>query len=478
LKDNSNKNKKAQTPPKAINWITMALLTTVAVASIRGLPAMAPYGLASILLYVIPAVVFLIPTALVSAELASGWEGGVFGWVNAAYGGNAGMFAIWQQWVQNVVWFPAQLAFFAAALAYIFDPGLANNGLFVGIVIIAVYWIANHLALRGVETFSQVGSKGLIVGTLIPVLVLVVLAVVFISTGGKSYITGSEASFIPVWAGFASIVLIISNFLSYAGMEMNAVHVTDMHNPEKTFPKAMLLACILILLVFIPGTLAISVCLPASGINLTTGVLQAFDVMFSYVGIAWGTHVMAALIVIGILASVVIWIPGPSKGLLLVGQEGYLPQWFQKINKNGMQENILLVQGIAVTVLALFFAFIPSVQEAFWILSAMCVQLYLIMYVMMFLSAMRLRKTEPDKKRGFRVPAMGVVASLGLIASVLAFVIGFFQPAGANLNPFVYAGILLGGILLLGTWPLFINKYKKPEWDLRQKEKTESNQGT
>ncbi|MFA7304308.1 MAG: amino acid permease, partial [Methanoregula sp.] len=81
-------------PTKAISWITMALLTTCAVASIRGLPAMAPYGLASILLYLVPAIVFLIPTALIAAELASSWEGGVFGWVKAAYGDRAGFFAI------------------------------------------------------------------------------------------------------------------------------------------------------------------------------------------------------------------------------------------------------------------------------------------------------------------------------------------------------------------------------------------------
>ena len=56
----------------------LAMLTVVAVASLRSLPAMADYGLASILLYLIPAVVFLVPTALVAAELATGWKGGVY----------------------------------------------------------------------------------------------------------------------------------------------------------------------------------------------------------------------------------------------------------------------------------------------------------------------------------------------------------------------------------------------------------------
>ena len=127
----------------------MALLTTTAVASVRGLPAMAPYGLASIFLYVLPAIVFLVPVSLVAAELASGWDGGIFGWVKAAYGDRMGFVAVWQQWMQNVVWFPAQLAFMAGALAYIVNPSLGSNGVFVGATILVVYWGRDpHLAAR------------------------------------------------------------------------------------------------------------------------------------------------------------------------------------------------------------------------------------------------------------------------------------------------------------------------------------------
>ena len=80
----------------------LAMLTVVAVASLRSLPAMADYGLASILLYLIPAVVFLVPTALVAAELATGWKGGVYVWVREAFGNRIGFLAIWLQWIQNV----------------------------------------------------------------------------------------------------------------------------------------------------------------------------------------------------------------------------------------------------------------------------------------------------------------------------------------------------------------------------------------
>ena len=450
---------------KAISWTTMAILTATAVASVRGLPAMAVYGWGSIGLYIIPAILFMVPIALVAAELASGWKGGVFVWVKEAYGDRIGFSAIWQQWIQNVVWYPAQLAFFASALAYVFDPALANNGVFTGAVILVVYWLSTLIAFRGVEAFAAVGSKGFIAGTIIPAAGLVIFALLFMMKGGQSDLTPvSQAQFLPTFTGIASIVLIVSNFLSYAGMEMNAVHVNDMDNPGKNFPKAIGLATIVILLVFIFPTLAISVGVPSSSINLTQGVLQAFDVFFSYLGIPWGTTVMALLIVVGILASVVTWIPGPSRGLLLVGKEGYLPVALQKTNKQGMQVNIMIVQGIIVTVLALLFALSSSVQSVFWIFSAMAVQLYLIMYMIMFLAAMRLRKTKPDVERGFKTPAMSLVGWVGFFASLAAFLIGFVEPSGNSFPQMTYTLILVVGIIVLGCGPFILYALRKPSW--------------
>jgi putative glutamate/gamma-aminobutyrate antiporter len=430
---------------------------------------MAPYGLASILLFVIPAIVFLVPTALVAAELASGWKGGIFRWIQAAYGDQAGFFAIWQQWMQNVVWYPAQLAFFAAALAYIFSPSLATNGVFVGITILVTYWLATLLALKGLNTAAWIGSKGLIVGTLIPALVLVVLAIIFVSTGGHSQMAVGKASdWFPAWTGFASIVLIVSNFLAYAGMEMNAVHVGDMKDPGKGYPKAMLLASGLILLIFIPPTLSIAVAVPAKGIDLTAGVMQAFDVFFKHLHMVWFTKVLCVFIVIGILAMVVNWIAGPSRGLLLVGEDGFLPLWLQKLNKNKIQVNILIAQGGIVSLLALIFALLPSVQSAFWLIVTMAIQLYLMMYMLMFLAAMRLRKKAPDVERGYRVPAMRLFGWTGFFASLLAFLLGFVVPSGQNLNQALYIVALLVGIVLLGCGPFIFYRLRKPDWKTDQ----------
>jgi hypothetical protein len=62
-----------------LTWLTLAFMTTSSVASLRAAPTMAVYGLACVFLY-------LLPTALVSAELASGWDGGVYNWVSQGLG--------------------------------------------------------------------------------------------------------------------------------------------------------------------------------------------------------------------------------------------------------------------------------------------------------------------------------------------------------------------------------------------------------
>ena len=71
---------------------------------------------------------------------------------------------------------------------------------------------------------------------------------------------------------------------------------------------------------------------------------------------------------------------------------------------------ILAAQGAVITVIALLYAFIPSVSRAYWVFAVMATQVYLIMYVLMFIAAMRLRRSQPDHKRGYRAPARACCA--------------------------------------------------------------------
>lgn len=275
----------------------LAMLTVVAVASLRSLPAMADYGLASILLYLIPAVFFLVPAALVAAELATGWKGGVYVWVREAFGNRFGFLAIWLQWIQNVVWYPIQIAFIAVSLSYVFGAGnLGNNGVYIAAVIIVLYWISTMVALRGGNLFAKVGSISGLIGTLFPALLLIVFGAIWLGTGEPMHTSMHASALLPPWTGIASIVLIVSNVLAYAGMEVNAVHANDMKNPGHQFPRAIALATALILLVFILPTLAIAFAVPHRELGLIDGINLAFKEFFDHFGMSWGTPIISLLI--------------------------------------------------------------------------------------------------------------------------------------------------------------------------------------
>ena len=216
---------------------------------------------------------------------------------------------------------------------------------------------------------------------------------------------------LPQFAGLASLVLIVNNFLSYAGMEVNAVHVKSMKNPGKEFPKAMFIAMPLVVAIFVLPALAISWVVPSAELTLTGGVMQAFTAFFTHFNVEWLTPILGIMLITASLGGMMAWLAGPSKGLLLIGRkEGYLPPFFQKVNAAGIQVNILFVQGAIVSVIALMFALIPNVSSVYWIFSVITTQVYLIMYFLMFISVMRLRRTQPDHPRGYRAPMVFVLA--------------------------------------------------------------------
>ena len=176
---------------------------------------------------------------------------------------------------------------------------------------------------------------------------------------------------------------------------------------------------------------------------------------------------IAVALAVGALAGMMSWLDGPSEGLLLIGREqGFLPPYFQRVNGKGIEVRILAAQGSVITVIGVLYAFIPSVSHAYWIFAAMATQVYLIMYVLMFLAAMRLRRAQPDHPRGYRAPALGLLCVLGALSSVAALVIGFIPPAQfGHSNPLVYAAVILAGVLAIGIVPpLLLDRLRKPGW--------------
>lgn len=475
---------------KSIGWLTLSFMMVAAVASIRSLPAMAVYGLGSVFLYLLPAAVFFVPVALVASELATGWNGGLYGWVKQAFGNKWGFFAIWYLWMNVMTWYPTVLAFGASTVAYLFNPDLANNGFFIATVIIVLYWISTLVALGGLSALSKLSSWFMILGTLFPAAVLIVLGAIWLLTGRPSaapltlgalvpdifsststVVAGHHRNAAEYWKEFSGmlggLVLVVGNFLAYAGIEMNAIHARSLANPQKQMPRAIAIAAILIVLIFIPPTLAISFVVPSDSTSLTAGVMQAYTEFFTRFNILWADKIMAVLLIFGALGGVLTWTAGPSSGLLMVARSGTMPRWWQSTNAKGVQQNILIVQAVIVTLLALIYVVVPDVSTAFWILSAIAAQIYLTVYIFMFLSALRLRQTQPNIQRGFVCPAIKFWAVLGLIASVLALLLGFVPPNQFKaMSPMLYEGILFGGLILFGIPPFIFYANRKRDWQM------------
>ncbi len=443
------------------------MMTVGSVGYLGSAPATAVLGLASVFLYVLPAVVFLLPVSLIAAELASGWPGGVYNWVREGISAPMGLLAVWCEFSQTIFYYPALLAYVGSTLAYVIDPPLAGNGVYNAVVIIVLFWGGVLVSSRGVALVAELSSGGTIIGTLIPGAILVALGVAYLLQGHHSAAPINAHHLLPAWNGLASIVLVVNSFFTYAGVEVNAVHVDELRNPGRDYPRSIFLATALVLAVFIFPTLAIAWLVPSQRISFTAGVMQAFDSLLTHYGVAFAVPLIAIALAVGALAGMMAWLDGPSEGLLRIGREqGFLPPYFQKVNGKGIEVRILAAQGTVITVIALLYAFVPSVSRAYWIFAAMATQVYLIMYVLMFVAAMKLRRSQPDHPRGYRAPALGLLCLLGAVSSVAALVIGFVPPSQfGHLNPLTYAVVILAGILAIGIVPpLLLDRLRKPGW--------------
>ncbi len=459
-----------------LSVMTLAIMNVTAVVSLRGLAAEAEYGLSSAFYYLFAAVVFLIPTAMVAAELAAMFatkQGGVFRWVGEAFGPRAGFVAIFLQWIQSTIWYPTVLTFGAVSIAFIGmnqtqDMALASNKVFTLAVVLAIYWVATFVALKGLSWVGKISKWGGMIGTIIPAALLILLGVLYIATGGKNQMDLSTG-FFPDLKHFDNLVLASSIFLFYAGMEMMGIHVMDVENPTRNYPKAIIIGALMTVSIFVLGTFALGLVIPTNEINLTQSLLIGFDRYFDYLHLSWAKPVIAVCLMLGVLAGVLTWVAGPSRGIFDVGKAGYLPPFFQRTNKAGVQRNILLVQGCIVTCLAMLFVVMPSVQSFYQILSQLTVLLYLIMYMLMFSAAIVLRYKLKDTPRPFRLGKgnglMWFLASLGFCGAMLAFVLSFVPPSQiATGSKTVWYAVLIIGCLVVVTTPFVIYAMRKPSW--------------
>ena len=446
-----------------IGVIALTLLIAGAIDSIRNLPATALFGSTLIFFFIFSALVFLIPAALVSAELTSTntEEGGIFVWVRSALGNHVGFLAIWLQWINTMIWYPTILSFIAGTLTYFVDPALAQDKMYLISVILIVFWIMTVINLKGLSLSSHVASFCAIVGMIVPMGLIITLAAIWIFSGNPIHVSFTAANMLPSLSHTDNWISLTAIMTAFLGMELATVHVKEVRNAQKNFPKALIFAVILILITMIAGALSIAIVLPQNKIDLVDGVMQAFSAFLNAYHLHWMTPVLVVMILLGSLGSMINWIISPAKGLFQAAEQGYLPAGLAKKNSKNVPANILILQAILVSVLCLVFLLMPSVNGSYWLLTDLSTQLYMFMYVLMFIAALVLKHRPHHVSRAtFLIPGkkLGgwITCLLGLLGCTLTIIVGFFPPASLNVGGAAHYEIVFTTGLIVMSLPALL----------------------
>lgn len=444
-------------------YISVLALTMMNVSMVAGLAndvQQSFYGLASVTYFAIGAICFFIPTALVAAELASGWSnrGGIFRWVGEGLGKGWGLTCLFILWFQTMLNFGMGMPSFTATIMFYtpnYDAAVKfaqnpQHELLIMTGWIILYWVLAYLATKGVKTFSNLAKYGVIIGSLIPLAVMVILAIVWVAQGHTPAIPMTPKDLIPKWNGMSTLALAAGVFFSYTGIDMNAAHVKQLKHPEKGFTKAMFISIILAFLIFVVGTVIIAMIIPEKQINVLYTLYSVFRILGSTIGMPWLYMVLVWALLCNTIAMVVTNMAGPSFMLGQAGGSGFLPHWLQEKNKHNMPAHLMYTQIAGMTIIAYLVKLIPNVEGFVILLTQTITVLYMIYYILMFTAFLRLRYDQPNRPRSFKVPGgmvgAWIVAGIGLISSVFAIVLAIYPPAQVKSevgSPAIYISVIV-----------------------------------
>ncbi|HSW93495.1 MAG TPA: amino acid permease [Gammaproteobacteria bacterium] len=450
---------------KSLTIFKLVMMSVITIDSLKNLPANAQYGSGLLFFYLIATVAFFIPSALVAAELATGWPetGGVYIWVREAFGKRMAFVAVWTQWLYQLIWYPTILSFIAVTIAWFFSPEIAQHKWYVLSTILGVFWIATFISCAGLKVSSYVSIVSALVGVIIPMLFISLLGIYWVISGHASQIHFTLHSTVMNIFNEDNFRLFVNLLFSLMGIEMVAVHASDVKNPARDYPKAIILSAIIILATVIPSSLAIATVISPHEISLTAGVIEAFTIFLGAFHLEWLKTAVILCVSIGSFGIFMIWVLSSTRCLLIAANDDSLPRILQKTNDQEMPVALLLIQGVIFTFLCSAFILMPSVNSAFWLLTASSAQLALIYYVFLFAAGLALRYKKPDVERPFRVgksPAwLWGICVLAMITCLASIIFGFLPPPDISKHQIIFYEIALF-LLMSGSFVSALMTYQ------------------
>jgi len=465
----SNSTAPASNPARQLGLFGFFSITASMVMAVYEYPTFATSGFSLVFFLLVGGLLWFIPVALCSAEMATveGWEeGGVFAWVSNTLGERWGFAAISFTYLQISVGFIPMLYFILGALSYVLNwPELNTDPLIKTVAGLVIVWFLAFTQLGGTKYTARIAKAGFLGGILLPAAILVVLALLHLASGAKMEIAMSAQTFFPDFTQINTLVVLVAFILSYMGVEASATHVNEMKNPSRDYPLAMFLLMLAAIGLSSIGGLSVAAVIPQNEINLSAGVVQTFQALISGYGphLEWAVRIIAAILMLGVVAEITSWIVGPSRGMYVTAQKGILPKSMAKVNENGVPVPLVIFQlSITTVMLSVFTMGGGGNNMSFLIALALTVVLYLMTYFLLFLGYMNLVLKHPEKKRGYHVPGgtplKMLIAISGFAISALAFVISFFPPSSLTTldSERTYIALLIVSFLVILAIPFIL----------------------
>jgi amino acid transporter len=421
---------------RAMGFWDVLLFNIAAVLGPRWIASAAHNGTSSISLWVLAAVLFFLPTALIIIELSTRYpaEGGLYVWSKEAFGDFHGFVAGWAYWSYTVFYFPGLLTASVAMSVYIGGPkywALAKDPhylLWSSMALLAVAVILNIIGLNIGKWLQNAGG----VSTYLPLLMLIGIgAYLGLHRGSATHFSFQNIlphlnlDTVNYWSQIA---------FAFTGMELVCAMSEEIRDPRKTFPRAIYASAALIALIYIAGTMAVLVIQPATGTDTRSGVFQGISGGAATLGIAWFGVIAALLVTVGNAGGVGATVAGVARVPFVAGIDHYLPSFFGKIHPKWKTPYIaILIQaGISGIILALS-QYKASWQDAYQLLVDAAIILYFIPFLYMYASVIKLSyRSDREQNQGVLVPGgkvgVWIAGLLGFSVTLLSIIFAMIPP--------------------------------------------------
>ncbi|HMI53592.1 MAG TPA: APC family permease [Candidatus Saccharimonadales bacterium] len=442
-----------QHPTRSIGFRDLVLLYVVTGVSLRWIATAASIGPSSLVIWIAAWLLFYVPLALSVIELSSRYpaEGGLYVWTKKAFGEGPGFLAAWMYWNSNLPYFPAVL-YFAASNALFLHPALAkyshSSSYFVlfSVVILAGLTILNIVGMNIAKWSFNVGALAM----WIPALMVVVMGLVAWARFGSAT-SFHPAAFVPSMH-LRDIIFWSTIVFAFGGCETGSFLAEEVKNPRRNIPRALLLAGTTITLCYLLGTFCVLLALPSSETSNLDGLVQALAKTAGRLGLAGITPTAAALIAISNIGAAAAFLAAAARLPFVAGIDGYLPRAFGKLHPRwGTPYVSVLLQGL----IGIAFVFLgqagTSVRGAYDVLVSIGVITYMVPYLFLFASLIRLQR-DPATADVIRVPGgrrvAYAVACVGLTTTSVAILLSLVPPPEET-RKFLAASKVIGSAVLL-----------------------------